>query len=421
MTLRRLGRLLPAFALLGAAAGLAAAGLDAAVTALADACLAPLGWARAEPPRWDWPGLRHWWLPFLTAAGGLVAALVCARFAPEALGPGLDHVIGAARGEEDPRARVAPVKLLAAAATLGTGGSGGVESPSGHVGAALGAGFARVTGMNTRAARIAPLAGAAAAMGALFGAPITAAVFVFEISRQDAQLGTEAFAPPLLAAVVAEGVFGVLRPPALPFPPQDVDFAFGTGLFGLAVLGVVVGVAARGFAWLFRRARASTRPLWLRAAIGGLAAGLVGLWAPVVLGPGYGVARIALMGDIAMASLVGLALAKALATLATTGWGGVAGVLFAPAVSIGAAVAAALAVLLGGLWPALVPEPAAFILAGMAGFTAAVSNAPLAAILFIAEVGRSVELLAPGAWVVAIAWIAGRSVATFPLAEERAS
>jgi CIC family chloride channel protein len=98
----------------------------------------------------------------------------------------------------------------------------------------------------------------------------------------------------------------------------------------------------------------------------------------------------------------------------------VAGVIFAPAVSIGAALAAALAVVLGGLWPALVPDPAAFILAGMAGFTAALSNAPLAAILFIAEVGHSVDLLAPGAWVVALAWIAGRGAAPFPLAEERA-
>ena len=67
-----------------------------------------------------------WLVPLSMAVGGLIVGLIVERFAPEAEGHGTDSVIHAFHRDAGVmRPRVPPIKLLASAITIGSGGSAG--------------------------------------------------------------------------------------------------------------------------------------------------------------------------------------------------------------------------------------------------------------------------------------------------------
>ncbi len=122
--MRQFGRLLGIYSLLGVVVGLFAIGFDALVRFTASLVLEPVVGAS---PAVGWPTDERWLLAVLPAAGGLLCGLVCAWWAPEALGPGTGHVLDAyLRRRGEMRRRVPFARTLASALTLGSGGSGGV-------------------------------------------------------------------------------------------------------------------------------------------------------------------------------------------------------------------------------------------------------------------------------------------------------
>ncbi|MBE0416562.1 MAG: chloride channel protein [Coriobacteriia bacterium] len=313
------------------------------------------------------------------------------------------------------RFRSFPGKMLAAMATLGFGGSAGLEGPSIYAGGVIGAFMLRKMrrlGFSDEDVRALMVAGAAAGVSAIFKAPLTGIVFALEVPYRD-DLTREALIPSLVAAVssylVLVQFLGVE-------PLFRVSGRYTLGmldLFYAAILGVAVGLVSRAFIGSFhairRYAEASPWPLWVKTMTGGLVTGLLGLAAlliigePVVLGTGYEAVSGIIAGEydtFALLAILALKTGAIVATLAS----GAAGGIFIPMIMLGATV--------GALVRALTPAVAGglFPVVGMAAFLAAGYNTPLAAAVFVAESTGGAGYIIPGLVASAVAFsVAGRT------------
>jgi CIC family chloride channel protein len=357
-------------------------------------------------------------LAFLPGVGALLGGFVT-RWAPEARGGGGDAAIHAFHHDGGfIRRRVLLVKPLASLLTLGTGGAGGREGPTMHIGGALGSlvgGLLRVTG---RERRILMVAGVAAGIAAVFRTPLGAALLAIEVLYRD-DFESDALIPAVLASVVSYSVaitalgestlFG--RMPHFPFVPQHLPL-----YLLLAVLTSLTGMAFVKSMKLVRRFKDRLPgPEWAKPAYGGLALGIIAVATIALagraidlpgqglglLGGGYGAAQIAMTGAswfphgwTAVEILALLALGKLVASSLTIGSGGSAGD-FAPALAIGGllggAFGTAASLLLGD--PRI--SPAAFALVGMGTFYGGVAHVPLAGLVLVSEISGSYELLVP--------------------------
>ena len=125
---------------------------------------------------------RSAWI-FLLLPGGLwLAWFITYWLAPEAAGHGIPQIIGSIVARSGRiRLRIAPLKTVATALTLGVGGSAGREGPIAHIGAAIGSRLGRRFNLNESMVRSLIGAGAAAGISATFNAPIAGMLFAMEV------------------------------------------------------------------------------------------------------------------------------------------------------------------------------------------------------------------------------------------------
>jgi chloride channel protein, CIC family len=342
---------------------------------------------------------HRWFLFLLPALGGLVSGLLVYNFAPEAEGHGTDAAIDAFHNRNGLiRGRVPWIKALASVATIGTGGSAGKEGPIAQIGAGFGSFLASRLRLSTTDRRILLLAGIAGGIGATFRAPLGGALFAVEVIYRDPEFEHEALIPCLISSIIAYSLFGAVtgwRP--LLVTPHFV-FEHPSEL----VLYLVLGLVCAGFGKIYvstfyglrDRFRKLPLPRPLRPALGGLLLGLLAMAVPQVLGSGYGWVQAALYGKMALWVMLVVALAKILATSLTIPSGGSGGV-FAPSLVIGALLGGAFGAIAGQAFPMLVSDPRSYVLVGMAGFFAGVSNTPIATLIMVSELTGNYALLAP--------------------------
>ncbi|GAB4252799.1 chloride channel protein [Deferrisoma sp.] len=401
-----LGRWIALSALVGAVAGAGAIAFYYATNFATEFFLHHLaGYAPPEEGVADGPRIDslampfRWVLVFIPALGGLVSGWLVYTFAPEAEGHGTDAAIDAFHNKGGLiRARVPIVKTLASAVTIGTGGSAGREGPIAQIGAGFGSFLATRLGLTPADRRVLLLAGMAGGIGATFRAPLGGALFAVEVLYKNPEFEHEGLIPSIISSIVAYSLFGavtgwepLLDTPRFRFehPPELLVF------LGLAVACALLGwVYVRVFYGL-RDAFARLRmPAALKPVIGGLALGALALGVPQVIGSGYGWIQAALHGRMALWVMLVVCLAKILATSFTISSGGSGGV-FAPSLVIGAMLGGAFGLTAESLFPALVQDPRAYVLVGMAGFFAGVSNTPVATLIMVSELTGNYGLLAP--------------------------
>jgi CIC family chloride channel protein len=385
-------------------------------------------------------------LPLIPMLGALATALLVYFGAREAKGHGVSEVMDAViRKQGKIRPRVAVVKSLASACTIGSGGSAGAEGPIVQIGAAMGSGLAQLLRISREQATTLLGCGAAAGIASVFNAPIAGVFFVLEIILRDFSLKT--FTP-----IVVASVFSAALTQAI-VGENEAIFAAGRELqsyvFTLAELPsyVLLGFFCGGISVLFVRALYASEDIAERVKIhdiakpilGALMLGLLGIVimliptmrgdapVPAFFGNGYDAIRSLLdpftyaqgaadsagapianrgvhgLGDSGMSGVVPTAMwailllcaAKIVATCFTLGSGGSGGV-FAPSLFIGASAGAGFGVGLQHL--GLLPEggsPAAYALVGMAAVVAGTTHAPLTAMLMLFEITRDVYVLLP--------------------------
>lgn len=347
---------------------------------------------------------RHglWLIPAATTLGGLLSGFLVYRFAPEAEGHGTDAAVNAFhRHEGTIRPRVAPIKMVASAITIGSGGAAGREGPIALITATLGSYYARLTHHTEEQRRLLLLAGMAAGLSAIFRSPMGTAVFAIEVLYGDMEFEIGALLYTMCSSAVAYAVNGLFVGfrPLFQFPPITApvfrDYA------SYAVLGLAAGIIGTALPVVFYRVRDLFRklpvPVWTKPAVGGLGVGILALWLPQVLQGGYGWIQLAINGQMALRVLLLLVFAKIAAFALTVSSGGSGGV-FAPSLFIGG--------MLGGSFGILLHQPpAVFVVVGMAAVFGAAARVPIATMLMVTEMAGGYHLLVPAGMAVMISYL----------------
>ncbi|HVZ19509.1 MAG TPA: chloride channel protein [Vicinamibacterales bacterium] len=286
-------------------------------------------------------------------------------------------------------------KLLAAAATVGFGGSAALEGPSIYGGGALGSWLwshlrhVRRFKLEPRDRRIMLISGAAAGMAAVFRAPLTGLVFALEMPYKD-DLAHEALLPSLIASVVAYITLASFLGAQPIFDFLSGTTFSGRDLFWCALLGIGCGLIAMTFCITFRRMRGFVVglqvPHWVKMAAGGALTGVCGLiflaifgGQLVPIGANYEAVPDILLHAHSSAYLLSFAVLKLAATLFTLGVGGVSA-MFVPLFLTGGILGVSFA-------QSVVHSPMVDLYAavGMAAFIAGCYKTPLTAVVFVAE------------------------------------
>ncbi len=347
-----------------------------------------------------------WMLPVVTTLGGLIVGVIVTRFAPEAEGHGTDTVVRAFhRADGVLRPRVPPVKLVASAITIGSGGAAGREGPIALVTAGLGSWYATLTNRTDAQRRLLMLTGMAAGLAAVFRSPVGTALFAIEVLYADMEFESGALFATMLASIVAYAVNGLVSGYNPLFRvPNTVGLLSPLENGWFIILGVAAGVLGAILPTLFYRVQEDFRNLKLRPelkpALGGLVTGLIALAVPQVIGGGYGWVQAAIDGHLTVWLLLLLVIAKPIAMSFTVASGGSGGV-FAPSLYIGA--------MLGGLLAAILHlPPAPFVIVGMAAVFAGAARVPIATLMMVTEMTGGYTLLVPSALAVMVAYVVQR-------------
>ncbi|MGA8545920.1 MAG: chloride channel protein [Mycobacterium sp.] len=341
------------------------------------------------------PGAQHhpWWLILgAPVAGGLVVG-VMARFGSDKIrGHGMPEAIEAilTRGSRiEPK--VAVLKPISAAISIGTGGPFGAEGPIIMTGGALGSILAQQLHLTADERKTLLVAGAAGGMAATFNAPLASILLAVELLLFEWR--PRSLVPVTAAVVIATVVRGFILGTGPIFPVVAHVSEIGWNIDALALViglcGAVVAVAATRLVYLAEDlfARLPFHWMWWPA-IGGVVIGLGGLIQPRALGVGYDVINALLTGQAGMSVIVGVLVVKTLIWSLSLGSGTSGGVL-APVFMIGGALGA----LVGqGLPPVF---PGFWAILGLAAVVGGVLGSPLTGIIFTLELTHAWPALLP--------------------------
>ncbi len=345
-------------------------------------------------------GLSRLWLPVVTTLGGLLSGLLVYRFAPEAEGHGTDAVISAYHEHGGSvRPRIPLIKAIASALTIGSGGVAGKEGPTAQIAVGLGGIFTRWLRLRGGERRSVLLAAMAAGLAAMFRAPLGMAIFTVEVLYAGMVFESEALIYTVIAAVTSYAVFGLFSGWESVFAiPGGLAFHEPAALAGFALLGVLAGLIGAVLPTLLYRTQALFRrmpgPPHLRPAVGGLLVGLMAIAAPEILGTGYGWVELAMAEKLGLTTILVVLVLKGPAMALTIGSGGSGGV-FAPTVTLGATLGAAVGILLQGLLPGVETPVAAYVVVGMAAIFAGAARTPISTLIMVAEMTGGYGLIVP--------------------------
>jgi CIC family chloride channel protein len=342
-----------------------------------------------------------------------MTGILITQFAPEAEGHGTDAAIKAFHGDGTIRRRVPLLKAVTAILTISTGGSAGREGPSAQISAGFGSMIADMLGLSPRERRIALTTGIGAGIGTIFKAPFGGAVLAAEV-LYTRDFEADAIVPAFLASVIGYAIFGF-------FEGYTPIFALGMLVWNVwqIPLFLLLGILCAGFGVLYiftfywsrdRFTEVFQRynlPMYLKPVLGAVLLGVLVIALAFIspegemlglasLGSSYGFDQLMIYSMVPLAVLILLPFLKIIATSLTLGSGGSGGV-FAPGLTIGAAIGGALGMTLHILAPAYVPLETipVFVVVGMISLFGAVANAPIAVLIMVVEMVGSITILVP--------------------------
>ncbi len=329
------------------------------------------------------------WVIVVPVVGSLVIGLM-ARYGSEKIrGHGIPEALEAILlGRSLINPKVAVLKPVSSALSIGTGGPFGAEGPIIMTGGAFGSIFAQAFHLTAAERKTLLVAGAAAGRSAVFATPVAAVLLAVELLLFEWK--PRSFIPVAVAAMIA----AVVRGPLLgsgPLFPVAAHLALTPRELGLALLvGIVVGLGSGALTALVYGAEDLFAKLpihWMWwPALGGLVVGVGGWLDPRVLGVGYDTIHRLLEGHLLGATLLGLMLAKALVWAIALGSGTSGGVL-APLLMIGGALGTLVGASTG------IGDASLWAMVGMAGMMGGTMRSPLTGMVFILELTHDLNTL----------------------------
>ena len=294
------------------------------------------------------------------------------------------------------RARPVILRLAAAIATVGSGGSLGREGPTIGTGSMLASQVGSRLGISPQRLKILVGCGAAGGMAAIYNAPVGAALFATEVIL--ASFALEVFGPLVVSSVIATLIGRTLigREPIYMVSGYGLKTAWEiVAYIGLGVLGAFMSIAftkgIRFWEIFFERL---LLPRYLKPILGLGLVGVLGLYLPEVFGNGFETITRAVHEGIDLRFLVILPLAK-LAAVGVTIGSGCPGGLFTPSLFVGALTGGIYGFAMNQLFPAITTSYGAYAVVGMAAIAAGTSHAPISAIMILFEMTGNYDLILP--------------------------
>jgi H+/Cl- antiporter ClcA/CBS domain-containing protein len=328
------------------------------------------------------------WVVFVPVVGALVVGLM-ARFGSEKIrGHGIPEALEAILlGRSRIQPKVALLKPLSAAISIGTGGPFGAEGPIIMTGGAFGSIFAQRFHLSAAERKTLLVAGAAAGMSAIFATPVAAVLLAVELLLFEWK--PRSFIPVAIASIVASVLrvawlgSGPIFPvtPHAPLSGTELAFAAGLGVvagFGSGLLTMLVYACEDAFQKL------PFHWVWWPA-LGAVFIGVGGYLEPRVLGVGYDTIHSLLRGELIGAVVIGLLVAKALVWSIALGSGTSGGVL-APLLIMGGSIGA-----IASYWIP-VGDPGLWALIAMAAMMGGTMRSALTSTVFAVELTRDFNL-----------------------------
>jgi CIC family chloride channel protein len=334
-----------------------------------------------------------WLAIFVPVVGGLIIGLM-ARFGSDRIrGHGIPEAIEAILiGGSRMAPKVAVLKPLSSAISIGSGGPFGAEGPIIMTGGACGSIFAQVFHMTPAERKTLLVAGAAGGMSATFGTPVAAVLLAVELLLFEWK--PRSFVPVALASASAAIMRPFLGLDAAPLFAVDAHLAHPglATLLATVAVGLSAGLMSLLLTWAVYAAEDAFHRLpihWMWwPMLGGLAVGIGGCFEPRALGVGYDVIADLLRGNLAVKALIGLMVVKALIWAIALGSGTSGGVL-APLLMMGG--------MLGAIEAAFLPgnDAALWSLVAMGAVMGGTMRSPLTGVIFALEITYDIRMLLP--------------------------
>jgi H+/Cl- antiporter ClcA len=332
------------------------------------------------------------WMIVVPVIGGLIIGLM-ARYGSEKIrGHGIPEALEAILfGNSLMSLKVAILKPLSSAISIGSGGPFGAEGPIIMTGGAIGSLVAQRFHLSSAERKTLLVAGAVAGMSATFAAPIAAVLLAVELLLFEWK--PRSLIPVALASAVAAAMRVHLLGAGPLFPVPAHGIVAWPGLLAAVVVGLAAGAFSSGLSTLLYALEDAFEHLplhWMwRPAVGGLVVGIGGYFQPRTLGVGYDVIGDLLLGHLAVSIVLALLLVKCGIWLVSLASGTSGGVL-APLLIMGCGLGAVEAILLpssgsASLWP----------LVSMAAVLGGMMRAPFTAVIFALELTHDMESLPP--------------------------
>lgn len=287
--------------------------------------------------------------------------------------------------------KVALLKPISAAVSIGSGGPFGAEGPIIMTGGAIGSIIAQFFHLTSAERKTLLVAGAAGGMSATFAAPVAAVLLAVELLLFEWK--PRSLIPVALASAAAAAMrrYIIGMGPLFPVPPH-AEFIGPVGLLGCVVVGLLAGLlslvlTAAVYASEDFFHRLPIHWMWWPA-IGGLVIGIGGLIFPQALGVGYDTIGSLLKGNVATNIIFGVLLVKSTIWAVSLGSGTSGGVL-APLLMMGGA--------LGGLEASFLPNEGAgfWVLISMGAILGGTMRSPFTGIIFSLELTHDINALLP--------------------------
>ncbi|HEX3718841.1 MAG TPA: chloride channel protein [Verrucomicrobiae bacterium] len=329
------------------------------------------------------------WVVLIPVVGAIIIGFMARYGSPKIRGHGIPEALEAiliGRSRIEPK--VAVLKPISSAISIGTGGPFGAEGPIIMTGGACGSIFAQLFHLSAAERKTLLVAGAAGGMAAIFATPVAAVLISVELLLFEWK--PRSFIPVTVSALIASilrvpllghgPIFPVLPHPAM--TTLEMGVALFVGIAGGLTSGIVTTLVY-AFEDLFKKV--PVHWMWWPA-LGAIVVGFGGWLDPRVLGVGYDLIDKMLNGRLIGGLLIVLLVTKALVWAVALGSGTSGGVL-APLLIIGGALGAVLAPWIpagdSGLW----------VMVGMAAVMGGTMRAPLTATVFTLELTHDLNAL----------------------------